>query len=91
MPVMLYNPGKIPAFSRECLKRNVAVVVVAFPATPLLLARTRVCISASHTREDLDKAVQVISEVGEMCNIKYFPSKLAEEEKYFWYDQKKLE
>lgn len=91
MPVMLYNPGKIPAFSRECLKRNVAVVVVAFPATPLLLARTRVCISASHTREDLDKAVKVISEVGEMCNIKYFPSKLAEEEKFFWYDQKKLE
>jgi hypothetical protein len=23
MPIMLYNPGKIPAFSRECLKRNV--------------------------------------------------------------------
>lgn len=91
MPVMLYNPGKIPAFSRECLKRNVAVVVVAFPATPLLLARTRICISASHTREDLDKAVKVISEVGEMCNIKYFPSKLVEDEKYFWYDQKKLQ
>jgi len=34
---------------------------------------------------------QVISEVGEMCNIKYFPRKLAEDEKYFWYDQKKLE
>ena len=25
MPIMLYNPGKIPAFSRECLKRNVCV------------------------------------------------------------------
>ena len=25
MPVMLYNPGKIPAFSRECLKRNVNI------------------------------------------------------------------
>lgn len=23
MPVMLYNPAKIPAFSRECFKRNV--------------------------------------------------------------------
>jgi serine palmitoyltransferase len=21
--IMLYNPGKIPAFSRECLKQNV--------------------------------------------------------------------
>ncbi|GFP82428.1 long chain base biosynthesis protein 2a [Phtheirospermum japonicum] len=59
MPIMLYNPAKIPAFSRECLKRNVAVVTVAFPATPLLLARARICISASHSREDLLKALEV--------------------------------
>lgn len=25
MPIMLYNPAKIPAFSRECLKRNVSL------------------------------------------------------------------
>lgn len=24
MPIMLYNPAKIPAFSRECLKHNVS-------------------------------------------------------------------
>lgn len=24
MPIMLYNPAKIPAFSRECLKQNVS-------------------------------------------------------------------
>jgi serine palmitoyltransferase len=24
MPIMLYNPAKIPAFSRECLKKNVS-------------------------------------------------------------------
>ena len=39
---------------------QVAVVTVAFPATPLLLARARICISASHTREDLIKALEVI-------------------------------
>lgn len=38
---------------------QVAVVTVAFPATPLLLARARICISASHTREDLIKALEV--------------------------------
>jgi 7-keto-8-aminopelargonate synthetase-like enzyme len=38
---------------------QVAVVTVAFPATPLLLARARICISASHTREDLMKALDV--------------------------------
>ncbi|KAL1314564.1 hypothetical protein HN51_041372 [Arachis hypogaea] len=74
MPIMLYNPAKIPAFSRECLKHNVAVVTVAFPATPLLLARARICISASHSREDLVKALQVISKVGDLVGIKYFPA-----------------
>lgn len=28
MALMLYNPGKIPAFSRECLKRNVRSDVI---------------------------------------------------------------
>lgn len=26
MPIMLYNPAKIPAFSRECLKQNVSCI-----------------------------------------------------------------
>ena len=38
---------------------QVAVVVVGFPATPLLLSRARICISASHTREDLARALEV--------------------------------
>lgn len=43
------------AFSREMLKRNVAVVIAGFPATSLIEARARICLSASHTREMLDK------------------------------------
>ncbi|CAI0446713.1 unnamed protein product [Linum tenue] len=74
MPIMLYNPAKIPAFSRECLRQKVAVVTVAFPATPLLLARARICISAAHTKEDLVKALEVISGVGDLVGIKYFPA-----------------
>lgn len=88
MPIMLYNPAKIPAFSRECLKHNVAVVVVGFPATPLLLARARICISAAHTREDLIKGLQVISQVGDLIGIKYFP---AEPNKQLDKNMKKLE
>lgn len=80
MPIMLYNPGKIPAFSRECLKQNVAVVMSAFPATPLLLARARICISASHTKEDLIKGLEVISRVGDLVGIKYFPSQPKEQQ-----------
>lgn len=50
MPVLLYNPTKIAAFSRECLKRGLAVVTVGFPATPLVESRARFCISAGHTK-----------------------------------------
>jgi len=39
---MLYHPAKIPAFSRECLKRKLAVH--RFPATPLIKSRVRFCI-----------------------------------------------
>ncbi|GLJ15959.1 hypothetical protein SUGI_0263890 [Cryptomeria japonica] len=74
MPIMLYNPAKISAFSRECFKRNIAVVTVGSPATDFLLSRARICISASHTKEDLLRALEVISEVGDMVDIKYFPT-----------------
>jgi 7-keto-8-aminopelargonate synthetase-like enzyme len=42
-----------------CLQRHIAMVVVGFPATALLMSRCRVCISASHSREDLDYALEV--------------------------------
>jgi serine palmitoyltransferase len=71
VPVMLYNSAKIPAFSRECFDRGLAVVVVGFPATQLLLSRTRFCISASHTREDLDWALERIEDVAHEIGIKY--------------------
>ncbi|GFH06443.1 serine palmitoyl transferase, partial [Haematococcus lacustris] len=67
MPLMIYSPAKLPAFSRMCLARNVAVVVVGFPATALLLTRARLCISAAHTPEDIDYAVAVLEEVCGVC------------------------
>jgi serine palmitoyltransferase len=36
------------------LRRGIAVVTVGFPATKLLDARVRFCISAAHTRQMLD-------------------------------------
>jgi len=74
VPTMLYNPAKIPAFSRECLKRGLAVVVVGFPACPLLLSRTRLCLSAAHTRKDLDWALEKIEEVTDHCGLRYAKS-----------------
>ena len=93
MPIMLYNPAKIPTFSRECFKLHIAMVTVSFPATPLLLSRARICLSASHTKEDLIKALELISDVGDMVQIKYFPrepEKQLKEEQLEQYERKKL-
>jgi serine palmitoyltransferase len=71
MPVMIFNPAKLPACSREMLRRGVATVVVGFPATPLLTARMRVCISASHTRQDLDFALEMFDDLADRCQLRY--------------------
>lgn len=71
IPVLIYCPAKVCAFSRECLKRGLAVVVVGFPATSVVLSRARFCISAGHTRSDLEFAVKVIDEVTELLCLKY--------------------
>jgi serine palmitoyltransferase len=63
IPIMLYMPAKVSAFSRECYERGLAVVVVGYPATRLLEARARFCISAAHTREDLLEALHQIEQV----------------------------
>ncbi|XP_078351142.1 serine palmitoyltransferase 2-like isoform X2 [Oculina patagonica] len=71
VPLLIFMLGKLAAFSREMLKRNVAVVVVGFPATPLIESRARFCLSAAHTRETLDKALEAIDEVGDILQLKY--------------------
>ncbi|KAM6462122.1 serine palmitoyltransferase 2 isoform 1-T1 [Liasis olivaceus] len=71
VPLMLYMPAKIGAFGREMLKRHVGVVVVGFPATPIIESRARICLSASHSREILDTALKKIDEVGNLLLLKY--------------------
>jgi serine palmitoyltransferase len=50
---------------------QVAVVVVGFPATSLLASRARFCISAGHTREQLERALDSISDIGDRLMLKY--------------------
>ncbi|KAJ1561568.1 serine palmitoyltransferase component [Nowakowskiella sp. JEL0078] len=70
VPMLLFHPCKIPAFSREMLKRNIAVVVVGYPATPIITSRVRFCLSASHTIEDLDRVLAEISDIGDRLVLK---------------------
>jgi len=71
IPILLYMPAKISAFSREMLKRDVAVVVVGFPATPIIESRSRFCLSAAHTPEMLEQVLVAIDEVGDLLMLKY--------------------
>jgi len=76
VPVMLYAPTKIGAFSRECYRRGLAVVVVGFPAVPILMSRARFCVSAGHTRADLDRALREMDAIVDTVKIRYGQSKL---------------
>lgn len=56
---------------RTLKERNIAVVGVGFPATPLMEGRIRICLSAAHTKEQLDYALQVIDEIADELGLKY--------------------
>lgn len=71
IPMMLYHPEKIYNFSQACLRRHLAVVVVGYPATPLLLSRVRFCIAASHTEAELEEALVKIEAAAKEVGVLY--------------------
>ena len=71
IPVLLYNPAKMPAFSHEMLKRKISVVVVGYPATPLVSSRARFCVSAAHNKDDLDRLLEACDEIGNVLQLKF--------------------
>lgn len=71
VPVLLYNPAKMPAFSHEMLKRKISVVVVGYPATPLVSSRARFCLSAAHTKDDMDRLLAACDEIGNVLQLKF--------------------
>lgn len=70
IPLLLYNPGKIAEFARLSLKESIAVVVVGYPATPIISSRVRFCLSVAHKKEDLDRALKIISKIGDLLGLK---------------------
>lgn len=59
------------AVVRKLTKRKIAVVGAGFPATPIMEGRIRFCLSAAHTKEQLDYALKVIDEIGDTLGLKY--------------------
>jgi len=71
VPIMVYSATIVVEIIRSALKQKVAIVGAGFPATPILEARVRFCISSAHTREMLDQVVDVIDEIGTRLHVKF--------------------
>ncbi|GAA5992153.1 hypothetical protein JCM10908_001792 [Rhodotorula pacifica] len=74
VPMLIFAPAKMGLFSRLMLERyKIVVVVVAYPATPLVSSRVRFCLSAAHTKADLDRILRATDEIGGILGLKLSP------------------
>ena len=63
VPVMLGDAALASKFADAMLERGVYVIGFSYPVVPQGKARIRTQISAAHTREDMEKAVNAFTEV----------------------------
>ena len=69
VPVMIYDDKKASLISDYLLNRGIYVVGFSYPVVPKGLARIRVQISASHTKDQINKAVNLFQEAGKKFGI----------------------
>jgi len=69
VPVMLYDAKLSQVMAEKLLDEGIYVIGFFFPVVPEGQSRIRVQISASHTFEQLDKAISAFSKVGKALNI----------------------
>ncbi|MFM2483811.1 glycine C-acetyltransferase [Celerinatantimonas yamalensis] len=69
IPIMLGDAKVAAEFAEQALTQGVYVVGFSFPVVPKGQARIRTQMSAAHTREQLDKAIDVFIKVGQQMAI----------------------
>jgi len=69
VPVMIYDAPLAVKFADELLKEGVYVIGFVYPVVPKGKARIRVQLSAAHTTEQIDKAVNAFVKVGKNLGI----------------------
>lgn len=69
VPVMLYDAKLSQTMANELLKQGIYVIGFFFPVVPKEKARIRVQLSAAHTKEHLDKAINAFVSVGQMLKV----------------------
>ena len=69
VPVMLYDAKLSQVMAEELLKKGIYVIGFFFPVVPKDKARIRVQLSAAHTQNHLDKAIEAFTEVAKKLGI----------------------
>jgi len=69
VPVMLYDAKLSQIMADELLKKGIYVIGFFYPVVPKDKARIRVQLSAAHTKEHLDKAIQAFTEVAKNLSV----------------------
>mgnify|MGYP003616734081 CR=1 FL=1 len=69
VPVMLYDAKLSQIMADELLKKGIYVIGFFFPVVPKDKARSRVQLSAAHTKAHLDKAINTFIEVGKVLKV----------------------
>ncbi len=69
VPIMLYDAKLSQIMADELLKKGIYVIGFFYPVVPKDKARIRVQISAAHTKDQLNRAINGFKEVGIKLNI----------------------
>ena len=68
-PIIIGDGARTMEFSRELFKEGVLGTGIAFPTVPEGKARVRTIMTATHTREELAQALEVLRKVGQRMGI----------------------
>ncbi len=69
IPVMIKEAPLTQLFANKMLQEGIYVVGFFYPVVPLGLARIRTQMSAAHTLEDLDRAIDAFNKIGKELKI----------------------
>jgi glycine C-acetyltransferase len=69
VPIITRDDERVLEMTRLCREGGLLVVPVAFPAVPRNASRLRTCVSSSHSREDLDFALDVLASAGRQVGL----------------------
>ncbi|KAK6089759.1 hypothetical protein P3W45_001261 [Vairimorpha bombi] len=70
IPIIISNPGKLCEVSRLCREEGIGIVIVGYPASPVLYGRIRLCMSSAHRRKDINKTLEVLRMASDLLGLR---------------------